>query len=82
MQYQGVAVLAQRNTGISFRHWEHRIRDDNDCKDIDYIHYNPVKHGYSSKPENWPYSSIHQYIKRGKLPKHWGCNENSVFGEA
>ena len=65
------------------RFWEHRIRDDNDMqRHINYIHYNPVKHGYSSKPENWPYSSIHQYIKRGKLPKHWGSNENSVFGEA
>ena len=29
------------------RYWEHLIRDDADYeKHVDYIHYNPVKHGY------------------------------------
>ena len=64
------------------RFWEHRIRDDIDMqKHVDYIHYNPVKHGYTSKPEDWPYSSIHQYIKRDILPQHWGSDNNNAFGE-
>lgn len=55
------------------RFWEHRIRDENDLqKHIDYIHNNPVKHGYSQTPIDWPHSSIHRYIKRGIIPKHWG----------
>ena len=29
------------------RYWEHLIRDERDLnRHIDYIHYNPVKHGY------------------------------------
>jgi putative transposase len=32
------------------RYWEHFIRDDNDYqRHIDYLHYNPVKHGYVSR---------------------------------
>ncbi len=45
------------------RFWEHRIRDENDLqKHVDYIHYNPVKHGYVLTPSDWLYSSIHRYI--------------------
>ncbi len=30
---------------------------------INYIHDNPVKHGFVEKWEDWPYSSIHWYLK-------------------
>lgn len=43
------------------RFWEHRIRDEVDfATHVQYIHYNPVKHGYVERPEDWPYSSIHR----------------------
>ncbi len=43
------------------RFWEHRIRDERDfANHVQYIHYNPVKHGYVQQPEDWPYSSIHR----------------------
>jgi putative transposase len=33
------------------RYWEHLIRDENDlARHVDYIHYNPVKHGYVNSP--------------------------------
>ncbi|MGQ3891323.1 REP-associated tyrosine transposase [Legionella sp. CNM-4043-24] len=55
------------------RFWEHRIRDEDDMRvHTDYIHNNPVKHGYVNTPEDWPYSSIHRYIRQGVLPEHWG----------
>ena len=55
------------------RFWEHRIRDETDFeRHIDYIHYNPVKHGLVSLPREWPYSSIHRYIANGILDKDWG----------
>lgn len=38
---------------------------------MDYIHYNPVKHGYARSPQEWPYSSIHQWAKRGAYPVDW-----------
>ena len=39
---------------------------------IDYIHYNPVKHGYVEKASQWEYSSIHRYIQKGILNREWG----------
>jgi putative transposase len=27
---------------------------------VDYIHFNPVKHGHVKSPVEWPYSSIHR----------------------
>jgi putative transposase len=39
------------------RYWEHLIRDENDFeRHVDYIHYNPVKHGYIHQASEWPYS--------------------------
>jgi putative transposase len=55
------------------RFWEHLIRDENDLNDhIDYIHYNPVKHGLVTEPSMWEYSSFHKYVNEGILPKDWG----------
>ncbi|KTD64604.1 REP-associated tyrosine transposase [Legionella shakespearei] len=55
------------------RFWEHRIRDEKDFQmHVDYIHYNPVKHGYVNAPIEWPYSSIHRYIKKDLISKNWG----------
>lgn len=55
------------------RYWEHLIRDDDDFeRHIDYIHYNPVKHGYVNRAAEWPYSSIHRYIKAGIIASDWG----------
>jgi putative transposase len=28
---------------------------------LNYIHYNPVKHGYVDSPDEWPWSSVHLY---------------------
>jgi len=51
------------------RFWEHLIRDDNDFeKHVDYIHWNPVKHGYVQQIRDWPYSTFHHYVKMGIYP--------------
>ena len=51
------------------RFWEHQIRDDYDFeKHIDYIHYNPVKHGYVDRVCDWPYSTFHRYVRSGVYP--------------
>jgi putative transposase len=67
------------------RFWEHLIRDDNDFeRHVDYIHYNPVKHGYVQRPADWPLSSIHRYIKYKILDKNWACGDDfkqENFGE-
>jgi putative transposase len=54
------------------RFWEHQIRDDNDFeKHVDYIHFNPVKHGYVDRARDWPYSTFHRYVRSGVYPIDW-----------
>jgi putative transposase len=48
------------------RFWEHLVRDEEDFENhVNYIHYNPVKHGYVTSAVEWQYSSIHRKIKKG-----------------
>ncbi|MDR3553596.1 MAG: transposase [Syntrophobacteraceae bacterium] len=55
------------------RYWEHLVRDELDYgRHVDYIHFNPVKHGYVGRASDWPYSSIHRYIAAGTLSSDWG----------
>ena len=68
------------------RYWEHTIADEQDLRShIDYIHYNPVKHGHVDKVSAWPYSSFHRYVQAGTLPPDWGGGAGdpgeSNFGE-
>ena len=52
------------------RFWEHTIRDDTDfARHVDYIHFNPVKHGLVTKAADWPYSSFRRYVRTGVLPR-------------
>jgi len=68
------------------RYWEHLIQDQQDYNNhIEYIHYNPVKHGYVRCASAWQYSSIHRYIKDGIIEKNWGIGidpaDEKNFGE-
>jgi putative transposase len=54
------------------RFWEHTIRDDGDFeRHVDYIHFNPVKHGLVTRVRDWPYSSFHGFVRDGILPEDW-----------
>jgi len=58
------------------RFWEHAIRDEDDWqRHIDYVHYNPIKHGHVSRLIDWPYSSFHQDVKAGLYPPHWAADD-------
>jgi len=39
---------------------------------VDYIHFNPVKHGYVKAAVDWPHSSFHRFVRAGKYPANWG----------
>ena len=55
------------------RFWEHVIRDEPDFhRHLDYLHWNPVKHGYVKIPMDWPYSTIHRFVVQGFYPPNWG----------
>ncbi len=55
------------------RFWEHTIRDEQDFTNhFDYIHFNPVKHGYVRCVGEWAWSSFHSYVKQGVYDPDWG----------
>jgi putative transposase len=57
------------------RYWEHVIRDERDLhRHLDYIHYNPVKHGYVERAIDWPCSSFHRYVMRGVYSANWAAS--------
>ena len=62
------------------RFWEHQIRDEHDLtQHVDYVHINPVKHGHVTRASDWPYSSIHRYIRQGMLAADWACDPGAVL---
>jgi putative transposase len=66
MSHRGECGIWQR------RYWEHTIRDDRDfAAHMDYIHFNPVKHGLAGHPADWPYSSFRRCVDAGLYPIGW-----------
>ena len=56
------------------RFWEHTILTEEALAYyLDYVHYNPVKHGVVSCPHLWPYSSFRKWIAEGHYRPDWGC---------
>lgn len=68
----------RRERGIwQNRFWEHLIRDEMDFENhVNYIHFNPVKHGYIKRARDWQYSSIHKFIKNGIIEQDWGYDSD------
>jgi len=67
------------------RYWEHTLRDEDDFeRHVDYIHFNPVKHGHVTQVNAWPYSTFHRLVGLGIYPEDWagnGGDDRSNFGE-
>jgi putative transposase len=60
------------------RFWEHQIRDEQDLvKHVEYIHWNPVKHGCVARVRDWPYSSFRRYVKQGLYPLEWANGDDA-----
>jgi len=65
------------------RFWEHTLRDERDLQaHVDYIHYNPVKHGLVTRVGDWPYSSFHRFVRMGWLDADWAGDPNIPDDEA
>ena len=43
---------------------------------VDYLHYNPVKHGHVTRVADWPYSSFHRYVRSGIYNLEWAADDN------
>ena len=74
----------QESTLWQRRYWEHTIRDEKDYLiHVEYIHYNPVKHGLVNRVADWEWSSFHRYVAMGMYDAAWGEKDNQTgkFGE-
>ena len=80
---QSVSRQQKRERGIwQRRFWEHQIRDEIDlARHIDYIHYNPVKHGLVQKVADWPWSTYHRFVRTGFYRQRILTNADGDFGE-
>ena len=60
------------------RFWEHLIRDEEDFRaHMDYVHFNPAKHGLVTRVVDWPYSTFHRLVEQGVYPPDWGGSAES-----
>jgi len=76
-EWRSPVRVAKGERGIwQRRFWEHAIRDDDDyARHLDYVHFNPVKHGHATSVAQWPYSTFHHCVRSGIYPMDWGGGE-------
>jgi putative transposase len=79
---RSASKLSKREKGIWHRrYWEHAIRDEADLeRHVDYVHFNPVKHGHVARVVDWPFSSFHRDVERGLLAEDWGGDMREIQG--
>lgn len=85
-EYRSPRRMAKAERGVwQRRYWEHLIRDERDlAAHVDYVHFNPVKHGHAMRAADWPYSTFHRFVARGDLSRDWGAaiaGADGAFGE-
>ena len=75
MEYRSDVRQRRRERGIwQRRYWEHVLRDEADyARHMDYLHYNPVKHGCVDRVMAWPYSTFHRLVRLGVYPADWAA---------
>lgn len=73
LERRSIGRIARCERGISQRrYWEHLIRDEDDLRHhVDYIHFNPVKHGHAVRAADWAHSSFHRWVGQGVYPVDW-----------
>ena len=76
--YANDALLTERRAnkrhGTIWQHrfWESTITDDDSLRyRMDYLHFNPVKHGLVERVQDWQYSSFHRFVREGIYPLDW-----------
>jgi putative transposase len=61
------------------RFLEHIIRDERDYSaHMDYVHFNPVKHGLVAHPAEWKYSTFHKCVALGLYDAAWSKSDHTT----
>ena len=77
----GARVNVHKQSVWQHRYWEHALRDEADfTRHVEYIHFNPVKHGLVASASAWQYSSFHRYVAAGLYPADWGNDVPDIDG--
>lgn len=72
-------IQKQNGTIWQHRFWEYLIRDEEDFRaHMDYLHFNPVKHGLVQNVIDWPWSSFHRWVARDVYPGAWGGHVSAL----
>lgn len=72
LQLRASGGIASNASPWQSRFWERRIRDDEEMEaHVNYIHFNPVKHGHAMRAGDWPHSSVHRFVRTGMLSARW-----------
>ena len=81
-EYRNPSRIARAERGIwQRRFWEHQIRDERDfAAHVDYIHFNPVRHGLVARAVDWPHTSFHRFVERGELSPEWASEPEDRVG--
>ncbi|GAA5161592.1 REP-associated tyrosine transposase [Viridibacterium curvum] len=79
-EWRNASRIARRESTIwQRRFWEHQIRDDADyAAHMDYVHFNPVKHGLVRSVADWPHSTFHRLVRAGVYAADWAGGDMSL----
>ena len=67
-----------RGRQVWHNYWDTLIRNETDYwTRFNYIHHNPVKHGYADQIEDWPHSSYHDCLER--RGEEWLADVNQKY---
>ena len=68
--------IRRGNRGVwQRRFYEHLCRDEEDVgRHVEYIHFNPVKHGLAKCPHEWRFSTFNRWVAGGQYPADWYCS--------
>jgi len=50
---------------------------------VNYVHHNPVRHGYVEKWQDWPFSSVHDFFRtmeRDEIARIWRSHPLGDYG--
>ena len=79
--YQLKSRRGKNGQAWQHRYWDHIIRSEQDLNNhINYIHFNPVKHGLCNSPSEWPHSTFGCFRQRGQYAPDWGSVVRNTIG--